>query len=178
MALGSTIYTFDVQLANVDRGVYETLSFRAAQHPSEALEYFIARVLAYCLEFAEGIGFSKGVADPDEPTVSVRDLTGAITTWIEIGAPDAARLHKASKAAPRVVVYTHKDPRVWLQQLQGARIHRAAEIEIYAFDRDLIAGMAERLDRRMHFDLSLTDAELYVTAAGTTLSGPLTPHSL
>ena len=178
MALGSTIYTFDVQLANVDRGVYEALSFRAAQHPSEASEYFVARVLAYCLEFAEGIGFSKGVADPDEPTVSVRDLTGTITTWIEIGAPDAARLHKASKAAPRVAVYTHKDPRVWLQQLQGERIHRAAEIEIYAFDRDLITGMAERLDRRMHFDLSLTDSELYVTVAGTTLSGPVTPHSL
>ena len=67
-------------------------------------------MLAYCLEYAEGIVFSNGISDPDEPTIAVRDLTGAIKVWIEIGAPDAARVHKASKAAPRVAVYTHKDP--------------------------------------------------------------------
>lgn len=173
MALGSTIYNFDVQLANVDRGVYETFSVRAAQHPSEAAEYFAARVLAYCLEYAEGIGFSRGVSDPDDPTISVRDLTGAITSWIEIGAPDAARLHRASKAAPRVVVYTHKDPRVLVRQLQGERIHRAAEIELYAFDRELIAALAERLDRRMKLEVSLSDGELYVTTGGETLNAPV-----
>lgn len=42
--------------------------------------------------------------NPD-PTIAVRDPTGASRTWIDIGAPDAARLHRASKAAARVVVY-------------------------------------------------------------------------
>lgn len=171
MALGSTIYNFDVQLANVDRGVYETVTVRAAQHPSEAPEYLVARVLAYCLEYAEGIAFSKGLAEPDEPAISIRDLTGAITSWIEIGAPDAARLHKASKASPRVAVYTHKDARLLLRQLDGERIHRASETEIYAFDRDLIAALAERLDRRMALDVSLSDGELYVTVGGETFNG-------
>jgi uncharacterized protein YaeQ len=178
MALGSTIYNFDVQLANVDRGVYETLSFRAAQHPSETAEYLVARVIAYCLEYAEGITFSRGLADPDEPAIAIRDLTGTITSWIEIGAPDAARLHKASKAAPRVVVYSHKDPRALLRQLSGERIHRAAEIELYALDRDLVAALAERLDRRMTLDVSLSDAELYVGLGGETLSGPIERLSL
>jgi len=178
MALGATIYNLDVQLANVDRGVYETLSFRAAQHPSESNEYFVARVLAYCLEYAEGIGFSKGLADPDDPAISVRDLTGALVSWIEIGAPDAARLHRASKASPRVAVYTHRDPRALLRSLEGERIHRADEIEIYAFDRELIAGLAERLDRRMALDVSLNDGELYVTMGGEALSGPVERLSL
>lgn len=178
MALGATIYNFDVQLANVDRGVYETISFRAAQHPSETNEYLIARVLAYCLEYAEGIGFSKGLAEPDEPAIFVRDLTGALVSWIEIGAPDAARLHRASKASPRVAVYTHRDPRTLLRSLEGERIHRASAIEIYAFDRELIAGLAARLDRRMALDLSLSDGELYLTAGGETLTGPLERLSL
>jgi len=173
MALGATIYNFDVQLANVDRGVYETLSFRAAQHPSETNEYLVARVLAYCIEFTEGIAFSKGLAEPDEPAIAVRDLTGALISWIEIGAPDAARLHRASKASPRVAVYTHRDPRGWVRSLEGERIHRAESMELYAFDRDLIAALAERLDRRMSFDLSLSDGELYVTLAGETFTGPL-----
>ena len=104
MALNSTVYHFDVQLSDVDRGVYEALSLRVARHPSETEEYLVTRVLAYALEYAEGIAFSKGLADPDEPAIVVRDLTGAVQVWIEIGAPDAERLHKASKASPRVVV--------------------------------------------------------------------------
>src|SRR5687767_174195 len=102
MALGATIYNFDVELADNDRQVYESVALRVARHPSESEEYLVARLLAYLLEFTEGIEFSRGVSDPDEPTIVVRDLTGALKTWIDIGTPDAARLHKASKAADRV----------------------------------------------------------------------------
>ena len=135
MALNSTIYNFDVQLSDVDRGVYETLSLRVARHPSETEDYLVTRLLAYCLEYTEGIAFSKGLADPDEPSIVVRDLTGALQVWIEIGAPDAERLHKASKASPRVVLYTHKDPERLVQQLSLSRIHKAESIEIRAIDR-------------------------------------------
>jgi uncharacterized protein YaeQ len=178
MALTSTMYAVQVALAHVDRGVYEPLEFRMALHPSESAEYFTARLLAYCLEYAEGIGFSKGVSDPNDPTVSIRDLTGAITTWIEIGAPDAARLHKASKAAPRVVVYTHRDPAGWLRQLEGQRIHKAEKIEAWAIDRALIEAMVERLDRRLKFDLSVTDNTVYVNVGSATLTGTLERLSL
>jgi len=163
LALSATIYHFDIQLANVDRGVYESLALKVARHPSEAEDYLVARVLAYCLELTEGLVFSRGLSEPDEPALAVRDLTGALRAWIDVGAPDAARLHKAAKAAPRVAVYTHKSPETLLRQLAGERIHRAEGIELYAFDRDLIAGLAARLERRMAFDLSVTDAHLFVS---------------
>ena len=171
MALTATVYNFDVQLADVDRGVYETLAFRVACQPSETEEYLMSRVLAYCLEYAEGIGFSKGIAEPDVPALSVRDLTGALQVWIDVGAPDAARLHKASKAAPRVAVYTHREPRHVLQTLAGERIHRAAEVELYAIDRALIDGLVARLERRNRWELSVTDRHLYVAVAGETIEG-------
>src|SRR6476661_3601156 len=135
LALTATIYNFDIELADSDRGVYESLALRVARHPSESEEYLVARLLAYLLEFTEGIEFSRGVADPDVPTIAVRDLTGAMKTWIDIGTPDAPRLHKASKAASRVVVYTHKDPAQFLKQLAGERIHHSETLELYAFDR-------------------------------------------
>src|SRR3954464_9186642 len=128
MALSSTVYNFDVQLSDVDRGVYETLALRVARHPSETEEYLLTRVLAYCLEYAEGIEFSQGLAEPEEPALAVRDLTGARRAWIEVGAPDAARLHRASKATPRVAVYTHHDAERYWGSLAGERIHRAASI--------------------------------------------------
>src|SRR5688572_30360867 len=121
MALGATIYNFDIELADSDRHVYETLALRVACHPSESEEYLVTRVLAYLLEFADGIEFSRGVSDPDEPTIAVRDLTGAVVSWIDIGTPDAARLHRASKASARVAVYTHKEPTQFLKQLAGAK---------------------------------------------------------
>lgn len=178
MAQGATIHTFEVQLADVDRGVYETLAFTAARAPSETAEYLITRVLAYCLEFAEGIAFGKGLAEPDEPALTVRDLTGALRVWVEVGAPDAARIHKASKAAPRVAVYTHRDPGTLLRSWSGERIHRAEEVELYTFDGDLVAGLAANLDRRNAFELSVTDRHLFVGLGGETLEGALIRHPL
>src|SRR5712671_201818 len=172
LALSATIYNFAIQLSNVDRGVYQALELKVARHPSEAEDYLVARVLAYCLEFTEGIAFSRGLYEPDEPALAVRDLTGELRAWIDVGAPDAARLHKAAKAAPRVAVYTHKAPAL-LRQLAGERIHRAETIELYAFDRELVAGLAARLERRMAFDLSVTDAHLFVAMEGATFSGEL-----
>jgi uncharacterized protein YaeQ len=171
MALTATIYNFDVDLSDNDRGVYESLAVRMAQHPSESDEYLIARLLAYVLEYAEGIVFSRGVSEPDEPTISVRDLTGKIVTWVEIGTPDAARLHKASKAAARVVVYCHKDPAQWLRQLEGADIHRAKALELCSIDRDLIAQLVSRLDRRMAFSVSITDRDFLVSIGNDNLTG-------
>lgn len=174
MALTATIFNFDVDLSDNDRGVYETVAIRVAQHPSESDEYLIARVLAYLLEYAEGIQFSRGVSEPEEPTISVRDLTGKILSWIEIGTPDAARLHKASKTSARVAAYCHKDPTQWLRQLDGGSIHRAADLELYAIDRALVATLVSKLDRRMTFALSVTDRELFLSLGSENLTGGVT----
>ena len=171
MALTATIYNLEVQLADTDRGVYESLAFKVAQQPSESDEHMMARVLAYCLEYTEGIAFSKGIAEPEEPALFVRDLTGALRVWIDIGSPDAARLHKASKAAPRVVVYTHKDPAQLVRALDGERIHRADQLELYALDRGLIDALVAHRDRRTRFDLTVTEGHLYVSVDGETLEG-------
>ena len=178
MALTATIYNFDVQLADVDRGVYESLAFKVACQPSETEEYLMSRVLAYCLEYAEGISFSRGIAEADVPALAVRDLTGALRVWIDVGAPDAARLHKASKAAPRVAVYTHREPRHVLQALSGERIHRADQLELYAIDRDLIAGLVARLDRRNEWAVSVTERHVYVVVGDETIDGPITRFPL
>ncbi|MEP6621362.1 MAG: YaeQ family protein [bacterium] len=178
MALTATIYNFDIQLADMDRNVYETLAFRVACQPSETEEYLMSRVLAYCLEYREGIGFSRGIAEPDVPALAVNDLTGALQVWIDVGAPDAARLHKASKAAPRVAVYTHRDPSRLAAQLAGERIHRAAELELYGIDRELIDALVSRLDRRNTWAVTVTERHLYVTIGTETLEGDVVRHLL
>jgi uncharacterized protein YaeQ len=178
MALTATIYNFDIDLADSDRNVYETIALRVAQHPSESDEYLIGRVLAYLLEYAEGIDFSRGVSEPEEPMISIRDLTGKIQSWIDIGTPDGARLHKASKATNRVVVYCHKDPAQWLKQLADAKIHRAGTLELYSIDRALIAELVTRMDRRMSFAVSISSRELFVSIGSDNLTGHVQPLNM
>jgi uncharacterized protein YaeQ len=178
MALSSTIYTFDITLSDVDRGVYEEINLKAACHPSETPEYFLTRVLAYCLEYREGIAFSKGLSEAGEPTIGIRDLTGALTSWIEIGSPDAARLHLAAKACVRVAVYTHKVPRIVLQAYEGQKIHRADRVEFYAIDRNLLAALTAHLERRMSFTMSVTDRQLFIDVDGESLTGTVERHAI
>jgi uncharacterized protein YaeQ len=178
MALTSTIYTFDISLSDSDRGVYEDLSIRAARHPSETDEFLWTRVLAYCLEHEEGITFSKGVSDGDEPAVLVRDPAGRYKAWIEVGAPDADRLHRGAKAADRAAVYSTRDWVSVKRQLEGKRIHRGEEIPFYVLDRDLLRDLVSLLDRRMKLSLSRTGGHLYLDLAGRSLTGAVEEHRL
>ena len=172
MALNATVYSFEVNLSDLDRNVCQALAFRVAQHPSETDAYLMTRVLAYCLEYREGLSFSKGgLSDPDAPALAVHDLTGALRRWIEVGLPEPARLHRASKASPEVAVYSHKDVDTLLARLVTEKVHRANDIQINAFDRAMIASLCARLTRRMIFDLVITERQLYVSLGEDTISG-------
>ncbi len=172
MAQTATIYPLTIDLADMDRGVYETLDVRVARHPSETVEYMLTRVLAYCLEYQEGIVLTDGVSSGDEPAVLVRDLTGRITAWIEVGMPDAARLHRGSKLAGRVAVYTHREPRQVMAQLEGRKIHRGADIPIRFFDRPSIEEIARLIDRRTSLSISVTDGESYLSIGDRSFTLP------
>lgn len=169
MAQGSTVIGFDLALSDVDRGVYETLSFKVARHPSETEVYLVTRVLAYALEWGEGLEFA--VATGDAPALSVHDATGRLRAWIEIGTPDAARLHRASKAAERVAVYCHKDADSWLRTLAGHDVHAAETIALHRIERAFVDAVAATLERRNTWSLSVTEGALYLDVNGKTLVG-------
>jgi uncharacterized protein YaeQ len=179
MALNATVYSFEINLTDLDRSVYQALTFRAAKHPSESDAYLMTRVLAYCVEFKEGLSFSKGgLSDPDAPALAVHDLTGKLLRWIEVGLPEPARLHRASKASPEVAVYSHRDVAQWLARLGAEQIHRAKDIQIETFDPEMIASLTARLARRMTFDLVVTERQLYLSLGADTLTGTLVRHRI
>jgi uncharacterized protein YaeQ len=178
MAAGAQIHTFQVQLADVDRGIYDEFALRAARHPSETAAYLMTRVLAYCLEYEEGIAFTEGISATDEPAVLVRDATGSITAWIEVGAPDAERLHRGSRLADRTTIYTHRDPAKLLPQWAGKKIHRAEAITLHSFDPGFIDDAADAVERRNTMSVSVTEHQLYLELNGRTLSSAVHDHPL
>ncbi len=178
MALTATIYQFAVELSDVDRSVYDTLDLRVARQPSESAEYMVTRVLAYCLEFADGISFTQGVAAKDEPAVWIHDRTGKLQAWIEVGLPDAERLHRGSRAAERVAVYTHRDVDQLLKQLAGKKIFRSEEIPVYALDHRFVEEFVSLVERRTSLAITVTEGQLYVTVGGQTLNTSVVEHGI
>jgi uncharacterized protein YaeQ len=178
MAIGATIPAFTVQLADVDRGVYEELTLRVARQSSETDAFMLTRVLAYCLEFEDGIVFSEGISSTYEPAVLIRDPTGRITAWIEVGAPDAARLHYGSKLADRTAVYTHRDPAKLIAGWAGKPIYDATAIGVHSFDPGFVEAAAAALERRNTMTLSITERQLYLEVNGTHLSSAVHDRSV
>lgn len=167
MAQGSTVLGFELALSDIDRGVYETLSFKVARHPSETRLFLATRVLAFALEWTEGIEFSAGLSTADTPALWVHDATGQLKAWIEIGTPDAARLHRARKSCDHVAVYCHRNRDTWLKGLAGHVVHEQESIVLRSVDGEFVEALAETLDRRQTWSLSVTEGALYLEIVGT-----------
>ena len=172
MAPNATLYHVKLTLSDVDRGVYETLDLRLARHPSESVRYLVTRLLAYALSYEDGIAFSKGgVSSTDEPPVIVRDPTGIVLAWIEVGSPSAARLHKGSKAARRVALFTSADVTDLEAEAHAGSIHHAEQLEVWRLEERFLDAVADRLERTLALELVHTDGRLYLTIGGGTLEG-------
>jgi uncharacterized protein YaeQ len=178
MALSATVYHLQIELSDVDRGVYEALDLRLARHPSESMPYLLTRVLAYALLYEEGIAFSKGLAASDEPALWIKDLQGNLRAWIEVGTPSADRLHKASKAAPRVVVFTQHDPRLLRKEAATRAIHKVEQIEVYALEPAFLDELEALTDRNSKWTLSRSDGQLYVTVGERNASTTVARYAL
>lgn len=172
LAPNATLYHVKLTLSDVDRGVYEILDLRLAQHPSESMRYLVTRLIAYALSYEAGIAFSKGgVSSTDEPPVVVRDPTGTLLAWIDVGSPSAARMHKASKAARRVALFTSANIAELESEARAGSIHRARELEVWKLEASLLDAIGERLGRTLELELVHTEGRLYVTIRGETLEG-------
>jgi uncharacterized protein YaeQ len=167
MALPATMHQIAIALSDIDRGVYEALELRVARHPSETVRYMLTRVLAYALSYEEGIAFSKGgLSSPDEAPVSIHDPTGILVAWIDIGQPSAERLHRASKAARRVALFTTTDLALIQREAAKATIHRAEHLALCRIDPHFIDALDALVGRRLELELVRTEGRLYVTVQG------------
>lgn len=174
MALPFTMHHIQLELADVDRGVYETFDLRLARHPSETVRYMLVRLLAYALSYEDGIAFSKeGLSNSDEPPLTVRDPTGLLLAWIDVGMPSADRLHKASKAARRVALFTTGDLALLRKDAKSRPIHKVEAIEVWPLPPQVMERLEAHAGRDVRFTLTRSEGTLYVTVGGETVEAPL-----
>jgi uncharacterized protein YaeQ len=104
MALRSTVYKADLQVSDLDRGVFESQTLQLALHPSETEERLMVRLLAFALHIGEGLAFGRGISSDDEAAVWQHDLAGNLQLWVEVGLPDERLLRSAGGRAREVVL--------------------------------------------------------------------------
>lgn len=176
MALKPTIYKAQVELADSDRGCYESLSLTLACHPSETLERMAVRLLAYCLQVARGLEFTKGISTAEEPDLWRHSDSGEIEQWIEVGQPEEPRLRKACGKARKVVVYTFgKSADTWWK-LNGEAISALPRLQVWQFDWPEVEAVAGLMNRTMNLNVSIVGGVIYLDSGAGTVS--LEPRQL
>lgn len=178
MALTSTLHRFQIELSDIDCGVYESLDLRVARHPSEDEPRVIVRVLAYAVAYVEGLEFGRGLSTVEDPALWHRSETGEVLKWIDVGIPSADRLHRAAKQARSVVVFTHKPEAALKQEWSSRTVHRAAEIDVVRFEPQFVDALAEQLDRTVAWYVTVQDAMLSVAQGEASVDTPLHRSSL
>jgi uncharacterized protein YaeQ len=180
MARQAVPLRFTVTLSHVDRGVYETLELKMAQHPSETTRFLLCRLFAYCALYEEGLAFSRaGLATPEEAPIALHSLDGRLLLQVEIGTPTAQRLHKASKASPRLAVFTQHDPALLSAMVHGEKVHRLEAIEAYALAPAFLDAVGECIgERGSELEVTISNEQLYVNVSGKSFSTPLARFAL
>lgn len=170
MALKSTIFKAELQIADLDRNYYQTHALTVARHPSETDERMMVRVLAFAMHAGPTLTFGKGLSSDDEPDLWMKDLTGAIDLWIEVGLPDERRIRRACGRARRVVVVTYggRAADVWwlLNQAALARQDNLAVINLSPDDSQTLAALAER---GMQLQCTVQEGEFWLIVDGKSL---------
>lgn len=166
MSQAVVLIRLGVELADVDRGVYETLDLRVAQHPSESEARVVVRCLARCLLHEEGLEFGRGLSNVEEPTLALPGPHGGYSLWVDIGAPSAERVHRASKLAERLVIVTDKDAATLRKEWGSRTIHAPDAIELVILPRGFVDQLAAVLGRNESWVVSLVEGSLSVTVRG------------
>ncbi len=162
MALKATIYKAELGIADIDRHYYHDHTLTIAQHPSETDERLMVRLLAFALHAHEHLTFGKGLSIEDEPDVWLKDLTGAIDLWIDVGQSDEKRIRKACGRAKHVVIYSYgRGADVWWEKNRSA-LARAGNLSVFSLPTDASASLAKLAQRTMHLQCTVQDGQVWL----------------
>jgi uncharacterized protein YaeQ len=164
MALKSTIYKAELNIADMDRGYYAEHNLTIARHPSETEERVMIRVLAFALHASEMLNFGKGISDTEEPDLWEKDYTDAIQLWVEVGQPDDRRLLKACGRSEHVVVYSYSATSdIWWKQM-NSRLDRAKNLKVMNVPADTSQALEKLASRSMQLQCTIQDGQIWFTS--------------
>ena len=171
MALKSTIFKAKLGIADMDRPYYGEHQLTLARHPSETDERLMVRLLAFALFADDRLEFGRGLSTEDEPALWIKDYTGDVRLWIEVGLPDERLLRRACGRADAVVVlaYGGRQVDIWWAK-DGQTMSRLDKLHVLALDSEQSAMLAALAERGMELQCTVQDGQVWLTDGATTVA--------
>ncbi len=170
MALKSTVFKANVNVSDLDRHYYAAHSLTLARHPSETDQRMMVRLLAFALFADERLEFGKGLSTTDEPALWLKDYTGEVKLWIEVGLPDERVLRRAAGKADEVVLlaYGGRTVDLWWQK-EGAALSRLGNLRVLAVSPEASAELEALVERGMDLQCTIQDGQVWLTDGAQTV---------
>ncbi len=162
MAIKGTVFKAALQIADMDRHYYADHALTLVRHPSETDERMMVRLLAFALYADARLAFGKGLSSDDEPDLWVKDLTGAIERWIEVGLPDERVIRKACGRAGEVVVICYgRSADIWWNE-NRSKLQRLEKLTVLRLPSETTQALALLASRTMQMQCSIEEGHVMV----------------
>jgi uncharacterized protein YaeQ len=170
MALRSTIYRCDLTVSDLNRHVYGQHALTLARHPSETEERLMVRLLAFALHADERLAFGRGLSAEDEPDLALRDDTGVLDLWIDVGLPDEKAVRKACGRARQVVVLAYGARKVdgWWED-NAAAFARLPNLRVLTLTGEESAALETLAARAMVLTCTVQDGHVWLAGPAATI---------
>ncbi len=173
MALKSTVFKANLQIADIDHGYYADHNLTLARHPSETDQRMMVRLVALALNAHElqdicggdgTLAFGDGMSNPNDPDVHLTDFTGRKRVWIEVGQPEDKPLAKACSQADavRLYVYAHQ-AEVWWKGIE-TKLSRLDKLQVWRLPADAAQELESLAERSMQLQATIHDSMLTLSS--------------
>ena len=163
MAIKSTIFKVNLQIADMERHYYADHALTLARHPSETDERMMVRLLVFALHAHPYLEFGQGMTADDEADLWQKDLTGAIELWIDVGLPDEKLIRKACGRANQVIVYTYggRTAEMWFAQ-NSSQFERLKNLTVINLPSATTRALALLAQRTMQLQCTIQDGQVWL----------------
>ena len=161
MAPNATVYKLELQVSDMDRHYYASHNLTLAQHPSETDLRLMARLIAFACFAEERLEFGRGLSNDEDPDIWLRDYTGDIELWIDMGQPDESRIKKACGRARQAVVFGYNGNAfdIWWSKNESA-MARFKNLTVISISTEELEAASALLQRGMRLTAMIQDGEL------------------
>lgn len=173
MAIKSTIFKANLQIADIDHNYYADHALTLARHPSETDERMMVRLVALALNAHElqdtcggdgTLAFGAGLSDPSDPDAHLTDFTGRKRLWMEVGQPEDKPLAKACSQADAVRVYPYAHSAdVWWKGIE-TKLSRLDKLQVWRLPTDAAQALGQLAERSMQLQATLHDGVLTLSS--------------
>ncbi|KGJ88789.1 YaeQ family protein [Thalassotalea sp. ND16A] len=169
MAIKATIYKATIQLSDMDRNYYQTLSLTIAQHPSETDRRMMVRILAYILNAEDNLQFTKGLSEDDEPEIWLKDYSDVIKLWVDLGQIDEKRIKKGCSRGQQMRLYSYgSSVDIWWSKIKN-KLSAFSNLSVIKINEETCEQLVTLVDRTMELQCSIDSGQIWLGNNETTV---------